>query len=108
MNQAALNLDDKYPQGFWAWYLKNAHIYRAFESMALQMAFSGRQRYSARTIIENIRWQSDLQDKEVTFKINGNNVPGLARLFMEMHGQRFPNFFELRPPVLTNDPQLTG
>lgn len=96
MNQVALNLDDKYPSGFWFWYAANTHIYKAFERMALRMASSGRTKYSARTIIENIRWRTDLRDKQATFKINGNNVPGMARLFMETHGERFPKFFELR------------
>jgi len=97
MNQANFNLEpDPYPSGFEFWLRKNAHIYRAFEYRALEMAMSGRKRYSARCIIESIRYDTDLSDSGVLFKCDGNHVPGLARLFLEKYGERFPKFFELR------------
>lgn len=87
---------DEYPDGFWHWLPKNSRVYREFERRALQMARTGRKRYSARTIIEILRWDSDIADSEKTFKINGNYVPGMARLFMATHGTAYPRFFELR------------
>ena len=98
MNQAALQLDDDYPVGFWHWLRQNGKVYRVFEQMAMDMARSGRQRYSARTLVEVLRWNSDVRDSGVTFKINGTHVPGMARLFMEKHGEKYPKFFELREP----------
>src|SRR5210317_391777 len=87
---------DTYPAGFWRWLTENEHIYDAFKIEAIRMALTGRKRYSARTIVELLRWQSDLKDSDKTFKINGNYVPGMARLFMQEYGERFPNFFQLR------------
>ena len=98
MNQVAFDFTErsKYPDGFWIWLQDNRHVYEAFRKAALQMATSGRKRYSARTIVELLRWNSDVEDSEVTWKINGNYVPGLARLFMSLYGERFPGFFKVR------------
>ena len=97
MNQAALQFeDDGYPVGFWLWLRQNEHIYSAFKHLAFQMALTGRTRYSARTIVESIRWKTDLSDSGKTFKINDHYTPGMARLFMATHGAAYPKFFELR------------
>ena len=97
MNQSAFHFDDDgYPAGFWPWLRQNGRVYRRFEQMALEMAMCGRKHYSARTIVEAIRWNTDLSDTDDQFKVNGNYVPGLARHFMERHGERFPGFFQLR------------
>ena len=98
MNQAALQLDfrDDYPDGFFAWLAKNQSIYIEFEKRALRVALMGRKRYSAKTIVESIRWDTELRDKDVLFKINNTWTAGMARLWMETHGHRYPKFFELR------------
>ncbi len=97
MTQTEIKLDyDSYPDGFWHWLGKNEHIYAAFKVKALTMALKGRKRYSARTIIETVRWESDLEDSEVTFKLNDKWTPGMARLFMSEFGERYPKFFEIR------------
>lgn len=93
--QRDLFLRTKYPPGFWAWYQKNRHIYRAFEELALKMWYSGRKRYSARTIVEVIRWNTDLRDSSKTWKLNDHFTPGMARLFIE-ENPRCKGFFELR------------
>lgn len=87
----------EYPEGFFHWLAENQHIWKAFEEKAYVMAaVAKRKRYSARTIIEVIRWNTDLHDSEKTFKINDHYTPGLARLWMAKHGKDFPKFFELR------------
>ncbi len=88
--------DDGYPDGFFYWLPKNSKVYREFERRALQMARTKRKRYSARTIVETMRWTSDIADSETTFKINDHYTPGMARLFMATHGAVYPKFFELR------------
>lgn len=87
---------DRYPCGFFQWLPKNSKVYREFEHRALQMARTRRKRYSARTLVEVMRWDSDIGDKEKTFKINDHFTPGMARLFMATHGAAYPNFFQLR------------
>ena len=98
MTHPALDMAEqcKYPDGFWPWYSENRHIWDAFKVKALRMALLGRKRYSARTIIETIRWDTEIRDSEVHFKINNNYVPGLARLFMHTYGDRCPGFFDIR------------
>ena len=98
MNQVAFDFTErsKDPDRFWLWLRDNGHINQAFQRAALSMAMTGRKRYSARTIIETIRWNTELADSEIMFKINNNYVPGLARLFMSKYGERFPGFFKVR------------
>jgi len=89
--------EEDYPEGFFNWLSNNQHIWKAFEEKAYIMAaIVRRQHYSARTIIEVLRWDSDLKEKDATFKINDHAIPGLSRLWMAKHGKNFPKFFELR------------
>lgn len=90
------SLFDAYPEGFWRWFEGNKQIWYEFERRALRMARTGRKRYSARTIIEVLRWDTDLADTDVLFKINDHYTPGLARLWMETHGRTYPGFFAMR------------
>ena len=88
---------DEYPEGFFWWLCCNEHIWHAFEEKAYVMAaVAKRRRYSARTIIEVMRWNSDLREHTPLFKISNNMVPGLARLWMAKHGERYPKFFQLK------------
>lgn len=98
MNSTAkqLELIDPYPSGFWYWLNNNREIYREFENRALRMARIGRNRYSAKTIVEVMRWETDLREKNNLFKINNNYTAGMARLWMATHGETYPKFFQLR------------
>jgi len=88
---------DKYPEGFFHWLQFNDHIWEQFERHALTMA-AKRNRYSARTIIEVMRWNSDLREKQKKklFKLSNNMTPGLARLWMEKHKLDHPKFFQIQ------------
>ncbi len=90
------SFDDGYPDAFWYWLDENSKVYREFERRALQMARAGRKRYGARTIIETMRYDSDIADTDRTFKLNDHMTPGMARLWMNTHGTQYPKFFELR------------
>ena len=86
------NNQNDYPEGFFKWISDNQKIWKAFEAKALQMA-RVRKRYSARTIVEVLRWNTDLRQTDVLFKISNNMTPGMARLWMQKHGARHPGFF---------------
>lgn len=88
-----------YPAGFWRWLNANRHIYTEFEKRALAMAKTGRKRYSARTIVEVMRWETDLQDSDKQFRINDHYTPGMARYFLERWEKTYPGFFRLRDPI---------
>ena len=97
MNQAVLDFNgDAYPVNFWRWLEVNQHVYRAFCAYAFRMAMKGRKHYGAKTIVEVLRYETDLRDSEKTFKLNNNYTSGMARLFMSEHGKKYPRFFQLR------------
>lgn len=74
---------------------KNPHIYQHFRQLAHQMMATGRERYSARTIMEVMRWHYDLRTTGDVFEINDNFTPIYVRLLIHNHPE-FSNFFELR------------
>ena len=86
---------DLFRDGFRAWLRDNRHIWLAFEREANRAWARGRRHYSARTIIEFLRHETALADNGADFKINGNNVPDLARLYRLRHPER-AGLFETR------------
>ena len=97
MTQQPLFGRDDYPAGFGKWLDNNADIYRAFVAKSLELRFqANRNHYSARAIVEVIRWETALRQKgEPTFKINNNYVSGLARLTISAYPQ-LEGFFQIR------------
>jgi hypothetical protein len=77
------------------WHQANPHIYRHFKQLATQMRAAGRERYSARTIMEVMRWHYDLKTVGDVFEINDNFTPIYVRLLIHYHPE-FSGFFELR------------
>ena len=84
-----------YPDGFFHWLGQNQEVWKTFENYALRMAQS-RERFSARTIVEVMRWNNDIRQKNPIFKLSNNMTPGMARLWMAKHGQNHPKFFQLQ------------
>jgi len=80
---------DRFRVDFRTWLRDNWSIFGAFYSRAYQMQTLGREHYSARTIIEVLRWDSDIRDSGYLFKIDGNWVPDMARLYNELTGTKF-------------------
>lgn len=106
MNQSSLPFGDSlqrlvldnesiFRAGFHAWLRDNRHVWTAFEREANRAWARGRRHYSARTIIEYLRHETALADAGGDFKINGNNVPDLARLYRLVHPER-AGLFETR------------
>jgi hypothetical protein len=71
------------------------HIYEKFRELALVKLNAGFKKYSARTIVERMRWDYELPTTGDPFKINDDFVPIYARLLI-YHEPRFTDFFELR------------
>tara|TARA_R110000744_G_scaffold136983_2_gene247317 strand:- start:606 stop:1001 length:396 start_codon:yes stop_codon:yes gene_type:complete len=81
---------------FIAYHNRNPDIYRLFIKYAGEVSGAGRSNYSARIIIERIRWHMAVETKSIDeFKINDHHVPFYARMFMYDHPE-MENFFELR------------
>ena len=75
------------------WMRDNWKIWCVFHRRATQMQQSGRDYYSARTIAEAIRWETDLRETNSVFKVNNDIIPKLARLYNHLTGSEF---FRLR------------
>lgn len=74
----------------------NIHIFRQFLSYSVRMRNTGRLHYGARSIIEVVRYHSQLEDNS-EFKINNNAASEFARLAMLMFPESFPTgWFEIR------------
>lgn len=86
---------DGYRKDFLQYIKDNWHIYLAFERRAFRLISRGYSHGSAYEIVENIRWQSRLAERESEFKINNNYRPDLARLFEDMN-EKHRGFFRNR------------
>ena len=84
-----------YPVGFFRWLERNPQLFLEFQDKALQVRSMGRDRFAARIIVEGIRWHTLLADKDATFKVNNNWIPGMARLCMALN-PALVGMFELR------------
>jgi hypothetical protein len=80
---------------FKAFHQQNPHIFAHFMRLADEMRATGRERYSARTIVEVMRWHYNLKTSGNVFKVNDDFVPIYARVLIHEH-PRFDGFFELR------------
>jgi hypothetical protein len=72
--------ESRFRPDFPQWLKDNPHVYREFEKRALQVA-RFRSHYSARTIAETMRHDTAIRELGSEYKINGNYVPCMARLF---------------------------
>lgn len=81
---------------FFEWLKDNEDILLAFFDKAEEILAVGKTKYSARTIVEVLRWESDLSEKEGQYKLNNNWTAHLSRTFddeRESKGQE-PLFFK--------------
>lgn len=61
---------------------ENPAVWEAFKQYTLEAVKAGRVRFSARTVIERVRWDTMISEKYGSLKINNNIAPKLARKFM--------------------------
>jgi hypothetical protein len=89
--------------GFSAYLSEHPQIFQEFAKRAFQVRNAGFTRYSAKTIIEVLRWHTDLSEgPDTTFKIRAIYVADLSRLAM----LRWPvlmGFFETAETPLRAD-----
>lgn len=93
----------RYRKEFAGWLALNWAIWERFELEADRTWAFGRDHYAARTLIEYIRHETLFSEAGGEWKINGNYVPDLSRLYRAIHPAR-ADFFEERNQVQTNRP----
>ena len=82
-----------YRPGFYIWLRDNYVIWQRFAYECEKVRSTGRQHYSARTVIEYIRHETALREAGEV-KLNNNAAPSMARLYMAAYS--CPDFFQLR------------
>lgn len=85
---------DLFREDFAAWLTENFAIWEAFEREATRVWQSGRKRYGANTVIEYLRHQTLLADKNAEFKLNDRWTSSIARLYALMNPGK--SLFEFR------------
>lgn len=80
---------------FMAFHRANPEVYRLFVKYARQALEAGYRHYSARQIMERVRWQAEIKTKGDSFKINNNHIPYYAKMLMESLPE-FKGFFQTR------------
>lgn len=73
----------------------NPDVYIQFAELARQMKASGRKRYSAETIVNVLRWHTDLKTEGEEFKISNDFRSMYARLFV-FRNPEFEGFFSMK------------
>jgi hypothetical protein len=66
-----------------------------FERLTLDVALQGFDRYSARAILQKMRWHERVDGESMGYKCNDHWTAPLARWFLANHPE-LPKFFELR------------
>ena len=78
---------------------ENPHVYQLFKRFTFEAIKSGRERFSARTVIHRIRWYTTVETEDPQgFKINNNWSPFYARMFVRDHPGH-DSFFEVRTAI---------
>ena len=80
---------------FEEYHARNPLVFKLFEKFAREIWMAGHSRYSAKAIIERVRWEVYVKTKEESFKINNNFTSRYARLLVKKHPE-FEGFFEMR------------
>jgi len=82
-------------EGFKIFNQNNPHVFEAFEQQALKAINKGREKISAKLIINWIRWNEFLRTSDQNFKINDAYQSYYARFFVEKYPEH-QNRFEFR------------
>ena len=84
--------------GFAKFHKENPHIYKAYETQALQAIQKGRKKISSKLIINWIRWNEYLKSTDQNFKINDAYQAYYSRLFVSKYPEHSDvfNFRKLR------------
>lgn len=81
-------------EAFQAFIVANPHVYTLFERYALEVAGAGHRNYSAKAVVERLRWHLAFEVKDSEVRINNNFTCHFARLFHARnpeHGSLFRN-----------------
>ena len=89
-------------KAFYKFHRENPSVYVLFKQFAADARRAGHLKFSARTILHRIRWETSVVTREDArnpktgkqLKINDHHSPYYSRMYMEEQG--CPGFFETR------------
>lgn len=64
---------------------KNPHVWALFERFTFEAIHAGMTRFGAALLVNRIRWETSIETRSETVKINQNFTAYLARMFMLKH-----------------------
>ena len=103
MRQIIEQSDYDYRDDFRVWLKHNPQVWAEFvRKVKKAWLHSHKSRFSARAIMEVIRWETMVHEKDVTFKINNNYVADLSRLVMEVKPE-LKGYFQIRGSSIRRD-----
>jgi len=80
---------------FMRFHKSHPEVYDFFCNAAVQARMKGYSKIGARLLIERVRWECYIERKRENYKINNNNFPFYARIFVLNHPE-YDGFFEFR------------
>lgn len=92
-----------YSEDFVFWLRSNYQIWDGFLNRAVEAFYlKHTHRFGAKAIMEVMRWESLITEKDKTFKINNNRAPDLARLVMDCRPE-MKGYFQIRGSAYRRD-----
>ena len=77
--------DDSLDARFARFHAANPHVFRALESLAMQLYRAGARGFGVKLLVEQLRWQYAIATSGDTFRINNNWPSRYARMLVETH-----------------------
>jgi hypothetical protein len=82
-------------RGFADYHAANPHVYAAMRRFALEAKHAGRKHLGIGAVTERVRWETMVEGRGDSFKVNNNWRAFYARLLMEQEPE-LRGFFEVR------------
>lgn len=92
---------DQILSAFLAFHAENPDVWTLFERFALGAIEAGRDHYSAKAVVERIRWHVEIETRGDEMKINNNFTAHFARMFHLAHPNH-DGFFRNRKLLSTS------
>lgn len=100
MEQLTFNFANSNPviERLQRYHAENPGLYETFKAYTFEAIESGYRNFSARMIVEKIRWETGVVARNSDFKIDNGITAFYARLFMEQFPQ-YRDYFRTRASV---------
>jgi hypothetical protein len=88
-------MGNKLKMKWWEFHKDNPQIYQLLEKFTMQVIRRGFKNYSINAIFERIRWHTDIETTDPSFKLSNNHRAYYARYFHAQHPE-YSDFFRTK------------